>query len=262
MLALMRLFKHNQGYALELPEELVSDLLAGLGKYVLRSKVSLADGGDALVRMGYSGPAAAQRLVALIGDIPKDNDEVTRPAGLTVIRLPGLHPRFEIVGDLESSQRLWASLLAHAAPVGPHAWGLLDILAGIPSVRRGTVEAFVPQMVNLPALKGVSFVKGCYTGQEVVARTEYLGKLKRRMYLAHLPSETSPPPLPGDPLYARAYEQGQGTGKVVDAQASPDGGYDLLVVVQVAAHDSGLVHLGSEEGPSLEFRPLPYEADL
>ena len=119
-----------------------------------------------------------------------------------------------------------------------------------------TAEAFVPQMTNMQLVNGVSFTKGCYTGQEVVARMRYLGKLKRRMYLAHIDADS--PPKSGDALFSASSESGQGTGKIVAAQASPEGGYDLLAVVEISAVERGDVRWG-ETGPRLAFRELPYE---
>ena len=110
-------------------------------------------------------------------------------------------------------------------------------------------------MLNMQLVDGASFTKGCYTGQEVVARMQYLGKLKRRMYRGRV--EAQPCPQPGDPLFSGASDSGQGAGKVVDARPTGDGGCELLAVVEIAAAEQGGVHLG-EEGPELEFLELPY----
>ena len=118
------------------------------------------------------------------------------------------------------------------------------------------MEAFVPQMANLQAVQGVSFTKGCYTGQEIVARMQYLGKLKRRMYRVRVDSPQAP--RPGDELFSPHSASGQGTGKVVSAAPAPEGGYEALVVIEIAAADSGEVHLGAPDGPVLTFLDLPY----
>jgi hypothetical protein len=118
-----------------------------------------------------------------------------------------------------------------------------------------TQEQFVPQMVNLEVIGGVSFQKGCYPGQEIVARMQYLGKLKQRMYRAHLAGEVAP--NPGDAIYAPDFP-GQSAGTVVEAQPSPDGGYDLLAVIQISSAAAGKLHLGSETGPPLTLQSQPY----
>jgi len=119
-----------------------------------------------------------------------------------------------------------------------------------------TIEAFIPQMANLQLIDGVSFTKGCYTGQEVVARMKYLGKLKRRMYLAHVDTEQRP--LPGDELFSGGSESGQGPGRIVDARPSPEGGFDLLAVMEITRFDENDLHLLDANGPKLRFQDLPY----
>ncbi len=114
-------------------------------------------------------------------------------------------------------------------------------------------------MANLQLIGGVSFTKGCYTGQEIVARTEHLGKLKRRMYRAHADVEDCPGP--GEPVYRGGGEGAQSAGKVVNALPSPEGGCELLAVVEIARREAGDVHLGGPDGPALEFRDLPYDIE-
>jgi folate-binding protein YgfZ len=151
--------------------------------------------------------------------------------------------------------RLWEEFELKATRMGSNFWALQEIRAGIATVFPATVEAFIPQMVNMQLVDGVSFTKGCYTGQEVVARMQYLGKLKRRMYLTHVDAETAP--LPGDELFAADSKSGQGTGKVVDAQATGDG-YDMLAVIEIESAEKQTVHLGAD-GPLVEIKKLPYE---
>jgi hypothetical protein len=115
-------------------------------------------------------------------------------------------------------------------------------------------------MVNMHLIDGVSFRKGCYTGQEIVARMQYLGKLKRRMYLAHV--DTDQAPAPGDELSSPATASGQGAGKVVDARHAPEGGYDLLAVIEIESAERGELHLGDSAGPILELRELPYRLEV
>jgi hypothetical protein len=125
---------------------------------------------------------------------------------------------------------------------------------GHPYIGAEQSEQFTPHMLNLDLLDAISFDKGCYTGQEVVARMQYLGKLKRRMYLAHLTSDT--PPRPGDDLFSQASTSGQGTGKVVDARPA-NSGYDLLAVIETASAEGEAVCLGAQ-GPRLQLQKLPY----
>ena len=137
-----------------------------------------------------------------------------------------------------------------------HKFYLRDLeRAGIPVILPQTQEAFVPQMANLDLIGAVNFKKGCYPGQEIVARMQYLGKTKRRMYLAHVDSDVVP--QAGNELFSMEAE-GQACGMIANAQAAPDGGFDVLAVIQIASHDAFPVHLGALTGPRLHFQPLPY----
>jgi len=260
LLALFRLFRHGDALLLQLPAELVPVMLKRLRMYVLRSKVVLEDAGDQWARFGLAGPDAATLLRETLGTAPERTNEVKQVNGITAIRLPGPIARFELLGSTTDLAPHWNRLRERARPVGAEVWSMLAIRAGEPQIVAATSEAFVPQMVNLHAIDGISFTKGCYTGQEIVARMQYLGRLKRRMFLAHI--DGTAVPQPGDELFAQETESGQGTGKVVDAQPAPEGGYDLLAVVSIAAVESGsTVHLHDAAGPILGFRPLPYTVD-
>jgi hypothetical protein len=260
LLALFRLFRHGDAHLLQLPAELLPPMLKRLRMYVLRSKVVLEDAGDRIARFGLAGPDAQELLHEALDAVPTKPDDALQAEGITVLRIAGATPRYEIYGEPARLQALWQRLSSRARPVGAAVWSLLGIRSGVPQVFAATSEAFVPQMINLHAIEGVSFRKGCYTGQEVVARMQYLGKLKRRMYLAHV--EGAVPPRPGDELFSQETESGQGTGKVVDAQPGIEGGFDLLAVIYTAAVESGSpVHLHDANGPLLRFEALPYEVD-
>jgi len=257
LLSVFRLVQRGETYYMELPHDILEDSLKKLRMFVLRSQVTLEDNSDALVRIGFTGPKADQLLrEAVGGDVPQQANAVIQLNDLTLIRIGSTVPRFEIWGELEPLQQLWTRLDVHGAPAGADIWEWLDIQAGIPVVSKSTIDAFVPQMLNLESLDGVSFSKGCYPGQEVVARMRYLGKLKRRMYLAHVDCDT--PPQAGDNLFASGAESGQGAGKIVRLQPAPDGGYDLLAVIVIASAEQEPIHLHDQNGPVLKINPLPY----
>jgi hypothetical protein len=150
---------------------------------------------------------------------------------------------------------IWQKAAHRAVPADADAWELLNIRAGMPTVEDATAEAFVPQMVNMQLVNGVSFTKGCYTGQEVVARMQYLGKLKRRMYIAEVDTDSAP--KPGDVLSAPGSKSEQGPGRVVDARASAPGHWELLVVAEVAAAEGDGLQLG-DDGPMPSLRAPAY----
>lgn len=238
--------------------DLHAALLKKLSMYVLRSKVKLSDAGGERVLLGLSGPQAATALGAFGGAsaAPLRLHQIAPVAGGQILRLG--EARFLLCLDGAAAPGPWESLARLARPAGLDAWHWLEIVAGLPQITLATQEAFVPQMINFEteAVGGVSFKKGCYPGQEIVARTQYLGKVKRRMYRARIESGT---PAAGAHLYAP--ETGdQSCGQVVNAAPAPGGGHEVLAVLQVACADAGEVHLDSPAGPRLILQPLPYAA--
>jgi folate-binding protein YgfZ len=253
LLAVPRIFLREQSFYLQLPATLLAPTLERLRKYVLMAKVTLADGGEALTGVGLAGPGCERALGELIEPLPAATDEVTQAGGMTAIRLPGTQPRFALYGPVELMEKTWDRLAAHAAPAGADAWTLLDVLAGVPAVYPETVDAFVPQQVNLDKVGGISFKKGCYTGQEIVARVHYRGAVKRRMYLARCEAA---PPRPGETVLSDGGEE-RTAGQVVAAAPAPEGGCRMLVSLVTERAGAGL-HLGQPEGPRLELLDLPY----
>ncbi len=255
MLALFRALRHGDGIWLQLPRERVAEALKRLRFYVLRSKVTLEDLSDGPVRIGLAGAGVSRELERLGLPLPARDNEVAAAEGLRVLRLPAPEPRFELIADRARQTAIWEALTPVSSWGDEDGWALLDIRAGIPNVYTGTVDAFVPQMVNLQLIDGVSFTKGCYTGQEVVARMQYLGKLKRRMYRAEVTSPT--PPQPGDVLESAGSTSEQSAGLVVDARPDGEGRYAVLAVVEIEAAQRGEVRLGST-GPLLHLQLPPY----
>ena len=223
--------------------------------YLLRAKATIEDASDRLMAIGIAGDCAPSVLAESLAKIPTRDNEVAWSGQMILIRVPGTTPRFQVLGPASDLEQLWDRLAAHATVANSDYWALLDIRAGIPTVYPETSDAFVPQMANLQLLDGVSFKKGCYTGQEVVARMQYLGKLKRRMYLALVSAEIAP--LPGDVLHCPSSTSEQASGRIVDARANANGDYELLAVVEIKAAESGDVRLGPE-GPLLSFKAPPY----
>jgi folate-binding protein YgfZ len=260
MLANFRVFREDGGaYVLQMPKERVQPTLQRLGMFVLRAQVRLRDVSDDLVRVGLVGDCAPTLIAKLAPGLGTHPGAAIHAADLTILRLPGESPRFEIIGPLPSLQPFWEQWSRIAPPASSTCWEWHEIRAGIPTVFDKTAEAFVPQMANMQLVDGVSFSKGCYTGQEIVARMQYLGKLKRRMYLAHVECKTRP--IPGDPLFSPSSQSGQGDGNIVDAQPSPGGGFDLLAVIPIDSVEANDVRVGSADGPLLQFHDLPYSFD-
>ncbi len=255
VIALFRAIRLGETFYLQAPRERIPPVLERLKRFVLRSKVSLEDASDALVRIGIAGAQATELVVAQGLPVPERAHGLSRYDSLSLIRIPGATPRLEILGPFAEISALWEALAAQAAPASAVDWRCLDLEAGLPNVYDRTTELFVPQMLNLQRLDGVSFHKGCYTGQEVVARMQFLGRLKRRMYLAEVESSLSP--QPGDELFAPASTSQQTDGWVVDVCPVAAGRFLLLVVVEIAAAEAGEVRLGMD-GPTLRLHQPPY----
>ena len=254
MMAVFRLFRRSDDYLLQLPVVLRENLLKRLRMFVLRAKVTLENADD-LVGLGLSGPQAENLLRETAGFAPTGENRSETRDEITIMNIPGPSTRFEVVAPVAICMQLWDGLKNKATPVASPVWAWLDIMAGIPNVYPETNEEFVPQMANLELIGGVNFKKGCYPGQEIVARMQYLGRLKQRMYRAHANDVSTP--RPGAAIYAPDFP-GQSAGAVVDAQPAPDGGYDLLAVIQTSSVTKGTLHLGSDNGPLLAVQSLPY----
>jgi folate-binding protein YgfZ len=252
LLATFLLWQHGDDYLLQLPSELRESIQKRLAMFVLRSKVKLSDASADFVRLGLSGPQAENLLHDFFGAVPKARFELTRGAQASIIRLGD--ERFDLLVDGEDALAITRRLTGRCTAVASRHWLWLDICAGIPTITQTTQEQFVPQMVNFELLGGVNFQKGCYPGQEIVARTQYLGRLKRRMYLAHIAAETV---TAGDSLFSADLE-GQASGTIVNAAPAPGGGQDVLAVIQIGSARQQTIHWKTADGPQLKLRPLPY----
>ncbi len=252
IITLVRTFKRGDEYYLLLSADLREIVRERLQRFVLRAKV-IIEGDDNLVTLGISGPQADSLLGAALSRVLAATDDCLTNNGVTLLRPPGVRPRYILVAPVAVARTLWERLAPPAVPTGPQAWTWLDITADVPRIDAATSEQFVPQMVNLELLNGVDFKKGCYPGQEIVARMHYLGRLKQRMYRAHAESAVTP----GTPIFAPDLP-GQPTGAVIASAVAPAGGYDLIAVLQMSSAAGGALHLGSATGPTLQLLPLPY----
>jgi folate-binding protein YgfZ len=237
-------------FELLLPASLLASTARRLSMYVLRSKVKVEPARDIELRLGLGGPAAAASIAATIAVTPAVN-HATAIDGGALIALSA--DRFLFAVAPAQAPTLWNMFSARARPAGFPCWEWLTIRGGVPVVTPPTQEAFIPQMLNLDALGAVAFDKGCYPGQEIVARTHYLGRLKERLVLAHVEADC---PDAGEGVFAPAFGD-QACGTIVNAAPAPDGGSDVLAVVQSAA-TSDVIHLRAADGPVVALLPLPY----
>lgn len=222
--------------------DLLAPTLKRLSMFVLRAKVRLSDASEEIALYGLAGSV----LQELHPGTPKPWSRRDRD-GATLV---SLYPADGV------ARALWAAPAGTPAPAGPELplahWLWSEVRSGVATVTQPVVDAFVPQMLNYESVGGVNFKKGCYPGQEVVARSQFRGTLKRRAFLAHCEA-----PLQAAQEVYEAADPSQPCGLVAQAAAAPGGGHDAIVCLQLSAAQ-GQLQLGQPGGPALRLLPLPY----
>ena len=222
-------------------KDLLPATLKRLSMFVLRAKAKLSDASDAFAMWGLAGTAVPAAL-------PAAPWAQWREGEASVVRL------YPADG---TPRALWVAPTDAAAPVGEglpeELWNWLDVKSGVATLSQPVFEAFVPQMLNYESVGGVNFKKGCYPGQEVVARSQFRGTLKRRAYLVHSAQALS---VGQEVFHSSDAEQPCGT--VVQAAARPAGGFDAIVSMQTSAATQGSLHTSSDSASTLTLLPLPY----
>lgn len=260
MLADMLLWRHGEdGVRLLLTATLLPTTLKRLSMFVLRAKVRLTDAMSPtsapatprpLTLRGVVGLPLIVRLADAAGaTAPAANEVLALPDGAQLVRLPDVQgvARALWVGPAEP-----AAVLDTLPALPVEVWPWLEVMSAVPRIEAATVEQFVPQMINYELVGGVNFRKGCYPGQEVVARSQYRGTVKRRLHLAH----TDALAAAGQEVFAST-DPDQPCGMVVNAAAAPDGRWACSLELKLEQASAAL-HLGSADGPSLQLMPLPY----
>ncbi|UVW27097.1 folate-binding protein YgfZ [Massilia sp. H6] len=246
---------------LQLPRAIQPPLQKRLSMFVLRAKAKLRDASfeaPFAAVLGLGGARAGSALERHVATLPDTVNGKTEGSFGTVIRLADAFgaPRWLWLASEEAASAALPLLADQLALGGNQAWLLAAIHAGVPQITAVTQEQFVPQMINLELLGGVNFKKGCYPGQEIVARSQYLGKLKRRTVLATVGHAGA---RAGDEAVSMS-DPGQPCGMVVNAAPNGLGGADLLVEMKLAALGED-VRLGTAGGPQLRFEQMPYHLD-
>lgn len=223
--------------------DILAPTLKRLSMFVLRAKLKLSDASDDFRVRGLIGDAAS----AMAGAPAPAWTRLQSGAATLVLLYPALG----------CARALWVAPVGSPEPmaplISPDLWQWAEVRAGIATVTAPIVEAFVPQMLNYESVGGVNFKKGCYPGQEVVARSQFRGTLKRRAFLMHADAAMAA----GQEVF-HSGDPSQACGMVAQAAAAPDGGFDALVSMQIAALESGTLHLGGADGAALTLLELPY----
>ncbi|MBI3283986.1 MAG: folate-binding protein YgfZ [Burkholderiales bacterium] len=255
MLASFLYWKNADGVVLQLSKAIQPAVQKRLQMFVLRAKAKLSDFGAGRVLLGLGGAAAGASLQAWFPQLPAIDGKTDNQYG-TLLRLADANQtaRYQWIASAEIAQLAWPQLSATLKPVNTSAWRLTEIQAGIAQIIAATQEQFVPQMVNFELIGGVNFRKGCYPGQEIVARSQYLGKLKRRMAIAEIATDEV---TAGMEVFA-ASEPGQPCGMIVNAERNGTVSSLVLVEIKLSDLEDGDIRLGSASGMALRFQPLPY----
>ena len=223
--------------------DLLAPTLKRLSRFVLRAKAKLSDASADFALYGVAGDA--------INAIAGSAQPVWAKADFDANTIVHLYPANG------QPRALWVAPAAAPAPAGPALtpglWDWSEVMSGVATLTAPVVEAFVPQMLNYESVGGVNFKKGCYPGQEVVARSQFRGAIKRRAYIAHAAAEVA---VGAEVLSSADPEQPCGT--VVQAAAAPGGGWDAIVSLQIAAAEAGGLQVGAAGGVALQLLPLPY----
>lgn len=255
MVSLSRLIPVEGGFWLRTERSILDTAMANLKKYMIFSKAKSLNRSDEIVGLGISGEQASALLTAQGVSIPAASGDTTTVKDGVLIRVPG--DRFELWLPVAEAGPLLTSLLKSASLADTDSWKLAEIRSGIPSLQTETLETFIPQMTNLQVFEGVSFSKGCYTGQEVVTRLQHRGKLNRPMYRLAFTADQAPAPGTAINTPERA-----GVGTVVSAAMNADNRGELLAVMLKTSvdDDSAILTLENSDQP-LERLDLPYELD-
>jgi len=229
------IFKYDDAYYLSLSQDLIEKVVKKLRMYIMMSKVTVEDVTQSMSHYGISGDSIESGLDGLLSN----------SSAVMKVRAAGDIPRYEMYGDKGELSSLVGQL--EVAP--EYYWDYLNIVAGQPSISLESSEAWIPQMVNLVAVEGVDFKKGCYPGQEVVARLNYLGKTKRRMY--RIQADSDQLPEIGESISS---EDDADAGKILNAVINPEGKVEALAVMKIAEASKAL----SLKTSDVSILELPY----
>ena len=224
-----------------------------LSMFVLRAKATIEDAGRTVTLIGIAGDRGGDAVRDAFGPSLAPGTAAAFGRDAQAFMLPDR--RVVVVAPQAEGPVLQAALARHAPWIGNDEWRWFGIAAGVPWITAATSDLFIPQTLNFDLLGGVSFTKGCYPGQEIVARMQYLGRLKERLFAFHADALDASPAMR---LYSATFDATQPCGTLVDAAPDVDGGVALLAVVQLAAAEAGDVTLGGPGGPRLVRRELPY----
>lgn len=263
ILALFNAWKSGGKVWLTVPRDILPALQKRLQMYILRSKVQLADESANWVILGIGGEKGGEALSKWFDPLPAEPFGKTENGHGVLVRVADAfgYPRYLLTVQEERLQKVEGELSSILSVCDENGWTMGDIRAGVPQITLPVQDRFIPQMVNLEQAGGLSFKKGCYPGQEVVARSQYKGTVKRRMYhgMVELPFEENPSVDVNMTAGADIVDQaGQPCGTIVSSARRDKGRVDFLAVVQTEAIGKEALRAERADGPLITWIPLPY----
>ncbi len=257
MLATLNICQFQNHYLLILSADIASEVMKRLQMFVMRSKVTISIA-DKHTILGICHDPSSIVLQSLNLEAPQEEYQCSKNESAICINIPGIQPRFMLIGNQDIDNKLSSLDIENIQVFPHHYWKWLDILSGVPTINKNTQEAFVPQMTNLELINGVSFSKGCYPGQEIVARLHYIGNANRRMFRVHCDDANSI--NDGDDIYTSDGEQS--IGKILSIIHHNDNSADALAVIRLEAVKQNKLVAGSSSGSSLQIKGLPYDVPI
>lgn len=253
----LRLFRRQDGFALIERRSLREAQLTELKKYAVFSKVAIAPD-DEHVLLGVAGFQARAALKNLFSELPDAEKQVVSEGETSILWFEHPAERFLLVTDAATAERVTDALRGEAQLNNSQQWLALNIEAGLPVIDAVNSAQFIPQATNIQALGGISFKKGCYTGQEMVARAKFRGANKRALWT--LAGRASRVPEAGEDLELKMGENWRRTGTVLAAVQLDDGRL-LVQVVMNNDMEADSVFRVRDDANTLSIEPLPYSLD-
>lgn len=254
VIAALLAYQQENDYFLIAPLESLQAAYQSLKRYGLFSKVTFTDLSVEIVRVGFWGPSAKDQLQSYFNELSSNKYSVLHSQGYSIIRLPSAQARYLIIGNQSLMEDLWKSLSKQAKPVSTTAWMVEDVRAGIAHIPLCYQETFTPNVLNFHLINGISFTKGCYTGQEVIARIHYLGKLKQRVFYIRVEGELAN--IEGMMLL---YSDDTPVGNVLQLYQTGANLYEGLAVIYIKAFEGPPLVLEEYINARVKILTLPYE---
>ncbi|MGZ8959344.1 MAG: CAF17-like 4Fe-4S cluster assembly/insertion protein YgfZ [Methylosarcina sp.] len=251
-IATFLLIKSREGFLLVLPVELLQTVKSRLQKYVLRSDAAITEGSDEFCLIGLRQEDA---LTGSSGPLFSTHRQEVVSINLSLDQNRSL-----ILAEADQAAEFWSQKVQQEnfQPTNSERWRYLDLVSGLPWLGAATSEEFIPQMLNLDKLGGISFNKGCYTGQEIVARTHYLGKVKRTLFLAECDSTEAPEP--SSIIVDNAADPAQSAGNIVDAIVNGDRCKAQVVLQLAEDHENHVYDLSLKDRPDIKLHLISFES--